>query len=438
MKSVMAGEDFSSTWLEARAKFREAASAAGARLAALKYEPLDTLPAVWRSLGPDVPLTIDIALLGDELSAPAMLLHTSGVHGVEGFAGSAIQVGFLRDVAARGGWHRRGVCAVVVHGINAHGMAQMRRWNERGVDLNRNFLIEDVTVGTLPGPDGARATFSALAAQPHAVYRQIYDFVNPQSPAALLAPLRFYALAALAVVRHGFGALKQAIAGGNYLPDETPSSAAPALFFGGRELEQSHRLLAQFMRRLGERRVAPLRRVVHVDVHTGLGPWGKDTLLAIDRDADPSAVSRVSDARDALHERAPSRSGERSSPRACDFALEVSADSRAGGTAYALYGTLVEGLVQVLHAAAGARVERAACIVQEFGTEHALAVLEALRAERALVKQAEMAGEPVPSANHPLRRRLRLAFFPDDDEWRRAVHARGQLLIEQVCGWLEL
>ena len=32
-----------------------------------------------------------------------------------------------------------GVAVVLVHGVNAHGMAESRRWNERGVDLNRNY-----------------------------------------------------------------------------------------------------------------------------------------------------------------------------------------------------------------------------------------------------------------------------------------------------------
>lgn len=33
---------------------------------------------------------------------------------------------------------------VLVHAVNPFGFLNNRRWNENGVDLNRNFLVEDV------------------------------------------------------------------------------------------------------------------------------------------------------------------------------------------------------------------------------------------------------------------------------------------------------
>ena len=84
------------------------------------------------------PLTIDIAWLGS-LSPKRVLLHTSGVHGVEGFAGSAIQLKILEDPPKP-----PADCAIIlVHILNPCGMAWLRRYNETNVDLNRNFRFKE-------------------------------------------------------------------------------------------------------------------------------------------------------------------------------------------------------------------------------------------------------------------------------------------------------
>src|SRR5205807_10591933 len=59
-------------------------------------------------------------------------------HGVEGFGGAGCQVGFLIDrlyeaLPSSG-------CALLVHALNPHGFAWLRRVNEDNVDLNRNFI----------------------------------------------------------------------------------------------------------------------------------------------------------------------------------------------------------------------------------------------------------------------------------------------------------
>lgn len=82
-------------------------------------------------------LYLDLAWFGD-LAAQKVLLSISGTHGVEGYCGSGIQVGSMRT-----GWHLQAdseVAIVMIHGLNPYGMSHLRRVNEDGVDLNRNFL----------------------------------------------------------------------------------------------------------------------------------------------------------------------------------------------------------------------------------------------------------------------------------------------------------
>ena len=67
-----------------------------------------------------------------------VLLLISGTHGVEGYCGSGIQVGSIKT-----GWHLKAdndVAIVMIHGLNPYGMSHLRRVNEDGVDINRNFL----------------------------------------------------------------------------------------------------------------------------------------------------------------------------------------------------------------------------------------------------------------------------------------------------------
>src|SRR5438477_12735844 len=124
---------FSPDYFTARDRFREAAAGAGGRMETL---PLDAKGPGGENLG------IDIAWFGAE-NPRRVLLHSSGLHGVEGFAGSAIQLQLLNDVPTIS----EDTALIVVHVLNPYGMAWLRRSNENNVDLNRNFLVDEPYAG---------------------------------------------------------------------------------------------------------------------------------------------------------------------------------------------------------------------------------------------------------------------------------------------------
>ena len=109
---------FSATYQEARAKFLDASKAADARVESFKNP----------SVGPGgEALYTDVAILGAS-DAKTVLVLGSGTHGVEGFAGSGIQTGLLRDgLATRLGPNLR---VVMIHAVNPYGFAHLRRVNE--------------------------------------------------------------------------------------------------------------------------------------------------------------------------------------------------------------------------------------------------------------------------------------------------------------------
>jgi hypothetical protein len=298
---------FSPDYATARDRFREAARGAGARL--------DTLTLTAR--GPDSgPLSIDIALLGNQAPQRA-LLHTSGLHGVEGFAGSAVQLRTLEippQLPSDG-------ALVLVHVLNPYGMAWLRRANENNVDLNRNFIANG------EGWAGAPAR-----------YRAINALINPPGP-----PRRdcFYARAIACVLRHGFAPLKQAVAEGQY---EFPRG----LFFGGKMLEEGPRLYLEWLRAT----LAGARYIFALDLHTGLGKRCRESLIQ-EAGAGTTGAAALSAA----------------------LGHEVTDPAHASPVAYRIRGGLGSALP---HRLPDTHID---FVLQELGTYSALRVLRALRDE---------------------------------------------------------
>ncbi len=232
--STAAESLFSPDYRTARNRFRDAARRAGATLDALSLEARGPLQE---------DLTIDIARLGTR-AAPRVLLHTSGMHGVEAYAGSAVQLAALANPPALPG----GCELVLVHALNPYGMAWLRRTNENNVDLNRNFLrLDERWVGA------------------PALYPHLDPLLNPPSPPARDG---FRLRLALLALRHGPRAVRQAIAEGQY---EYPRG----LFFGGKALEPGPRMYLDWLRH----NCSQAERLFALDLHTGLGRSGEAMLI---------------------------------------------------------------------------------------------------------------------------------------------------------------
>ena len=231
---------FSPHYDAARRRFRQAAEQAGLQL--------ETHPLA--SVGPEgIDLSIDVAIAGHPLARQALIL-SSGLHGVEGFFGSAVQLAILeRGLATL-------ACApplklILIHALNPFGFAWRRRVNEDNVDPNRNFLLRGESY------EGASRAYRRLAA-----------FLNPPcSPSRFDAPL-FWCRAAWEISRHGLPTLRQAVAGGQY---EFPQG----LFFGGRQPIA----LLHILDRALPTWLADISTVLHIDFHTGLGKWATYKLL---------------------------------------------------------------------------------------------------------------------------------------------------------------
>jgi hypothetical protein len=183
-------------------------------------------------------------------------------------------------------------------------------------------------------------------------------------------------------VCYGYGALKNAVVGGQY---DHPLG----LFYGGDRLEAGPAALLPFLdAQLGGR-----RRVVHVELHSGLGPRGGRTVL-LEGNPDPAQVARARAA----------------------FGPDVAAWDPSNPDAYGIRGGMTRELARRL---AGVRYD---ALTVEFGTRNNLAVIAALREENRLHHH----GTPDPV--HPAKRALIEAFAPTDPGWRAGIPAHARAL----------
>jgi hypothetical protein len=214
---------------------------------------------------------MDICVLPGSTSSPTagLVIHSSGVHGVEGFAGSAIQIALLETILKVNQTPRPTV--ILIHAVNPYGMAHYRRVNEDNVDLNRNAMTE---------AELEELSKSHVNHHNKKIYQQFdTTLFNPTTaPTLWNSYIGFLPKVIWQLYKHGMLALKTAMVGGQYYQPR-------GIFYGGNNtLQASTKLLEQWLTRYyysperdNESRIDGV--TTWIDVHTGLGVSGEDTLL---------------------------------------------------------------------------------------------------------------------------------------------------------------
>jgi hypothetical protein len=254
---------FSRSYAEARAKFRAAAREAGGALSSFRNPAARPDGAICESSGlhaaSDEALSTDAAWIGPR-TATRLVYAQSGTHGIEGFCGSGIQIGWLQQ-----GLQRElpaDTALLLTHAINPYGFAWERRVTEDNVDLNRNFVDHGAGYPVNAGYETLKEAICppAWSADAVAAADQILmDFAR----------------------EHGRMALQTAITAGQY-------SHAEGVFYGGRSETWSNRALAELLRAHAGR----VKQLAYIDLHTGLGPYGVGEIMNNHAPGEP-AFARV-------------------------------------------------------------------------------------------------------------------------------------------------
>jgi hypothetical protein len=353
---------FSVDYFSARERFRRGAARLG--------WVVETHPIAAR--GPaGQELTVEIAHTGDGQAADTLVV-SSGLHGVEGFFGSAVQCALMEQ------WPLLrpppGVRVVLLHALNPFGFCWVRRFDEQNVDPNRNFLCGgEVYCGS------------------HRAYGELEGWLNPRR---LRWGWELPSLRAMwEALRLTPATLRAAVAGGQY---DYPHG----LFYGGAGPSTARRLLEAHLGRW----IGGSSRVLHLDLHTGLGRWATYKLLA---------DNPLGEARTAWLGRC--------------FGPGALENNDSSGVAYPARGSLGSWC------AARFPAVDYTYLCAEFGTYRPLAVLAGLRAEN----QAHHWGRPRAFSTRRAKRRLRELFSPASPGWRRRVLSQALTLLRTALGALE-
>jgi hypothetical protein len=311
---------------------------------------------------------LDIAELGPQ-DSENLLLHVSGTHGIEGYAGAAIQHALLASDILQ----QSKVSISLVHVLSPWGMHEGRKVNAENIDLNRNFLFNA----------------EAFRGCPEA-YAKLYTFINPQK----IGPLDcFLPKAAYYIARYGFAALKQAIAGGQY-------EYAQGLFWGGKKLAPESQAFINYCREKAKGR----KRVGLIDVHTGLGSFGQESLLV---DAQLSQASQ-----NVLRNHLGSH-------------VQISTSDTS--VAYTTSGGLAEAIPTLFPNA------EVLPLVQEFGTYSNIKVFELMRKENCWHHH----GAAVDGVERERgKEAFKIIFCPPDSAWQTKVVTDGVGLVKKMLSLL--
>lgn len=341
---------FQPTYAAARQAFLDAAASAGG-------EVIQNLHPLKGPSGET--LALDVTSFGSK-DAAKVFVTMSATHGGEGFLGSAAQVGWLaegryRDVPDD-------IAVVLLHGVNPHGFAWLRRVTEGNVDLNRNFLDYREPLPKKPEYDKLHPAICP-------------DDWTEEGLAAAEQVLNAYA------DEHGQKVLNRVVMGGQF-------SRPDGVFYGGAAPTWSRTTILDVLKSHTQN----AEHIALIDFHTGLGPSGHGECYIVGNEGDP-AIDRAHDlwGNEGVTLMA-SKSGQQT-----HYGYNLTGIARELAPK-AFYGNTLE-----------------------FGTHPLETVYRALRADNWLHLHGDLNSDFAKQVKADLKE----AFCPDTPEWREAVYARS-------------
>ena len=175
-----------------------------------------------------------------------LIVLTTGVHGMEGYIGSAMLDVFFEDIYPTIDTDKTGI--LIVANVNPYGMKYMRRYNENNVDLNRNF-IED---------------WSNFDLSSNKEYPKVDKFLQPTGKMgnAFWHEVGFYLSLAKEAIFTGADTISDALLTGQY-------EYAEGVYYGGNGDEASTTYLKDVFADCID---GEYENIIHVDIHSGYGP----------------------------------------------------------------------------------------------------------------------------------------------------------------------
>jgi hypothetical protein len=195
----------------------------------------------------DDDLTVDISYLPAQKDSTNLIILISGLHGVEGYVGHAVQQLFVRMHLNDHLVEDTGI--LLIHGVNPFGFKYTRKVTENNIDLNRNSPSGESLYETIN--DG---------------YPVVYDLVNPKAKVnkSSLGNRLFFLKAINEIRKASLPVLRQAVLQGQY-------EFAEGIYYGGKQPEPQIEALEPLIASISR----PYQKILALDIHTGYGERGK-------------------------------------------------------------------------------------------------------------------------------------------------------------------
>jgi predicted deacylase len=336
----------------------------------LKLAGSNTLSS-WE-LPTDSRLTTDLALLKyGKTPSDEVIVISSGLHGIEGYVGSSIQRDLMKNFKFKSD-------VLMVHALNPWGMKNKRRVDENNIDLNRNF-IEGSEAFKIANPD----------------YLKINSFLNPTEFVSInfFQRFGFFARSIQLILQFGIEPLRKSILVGQY-------TESKGLYYGGSAVSY----LKNKVDHLLKTTLAPYKKILWIDLHTGYGENRKLHLLANDEN---------------------STEGQRLKARFKDQKIDF-------GNQKSFYKTTGD-LAGYLNSKSTDSQEITA-LVFEYGTldsQKTLGSIESLR-RMVLENQGFQYGYTNEDSKLKTRELFQDQFFPQDSDWKKSIKDQTDLLFKSI------
>lgn len=341
----------SSSYQEARDRFLDAALSISCDIESFENKQFR---------GPnDEKLFCDVACVGNKKSHKKLVI-SSGVHGIEGYCGSAMQTLLMSKLL--GDLDLSDVQLVLVHALNPYGFAHGTRNNEDNIDLNRNFI--DFNSLLTKSEDISEFRDS--------VYPE--DWIDSDLNEVENNVDRY-------ISQFGEAKFQTMMTQGQYSWPLDP-------YFGGEKVSWSNKTWFEICKRYFN----PTDNILHLDLHTGLGPSGACELIYTGR-PDDEMISQT---------------------KGIFSSSDVIAPGMQGSVSPAISGALANGLLS--------SSPESICIALEFGTVPTMQMLKSVIAANWLYNNDSCSNE----ISTAIKSRVRDSFFVDDESWLEQVWAHTQ------------
>lgn len=310
-----------------------------------------------------------------------LLILISGTHGIEAFAGSAVQR-YLLDQNL----NNVNTAILMIHGFNLYGFKNDRRVNEANIDLNRNFVL----TREMFKPDDQK-------------YALINSFLNPSNPPStgFFSHTGFILNSIKNIVLYSMDTLRSSILKGQY-------TYPKGVFYGGDKTQIQSLLIQDLI--IEFIKPGSFKKVMLVDLHTGYGEKAKLHLLA-------------------------GKSTDQNSQNLLKVYNKDEIDFADKKNFYAVEGEMLNYFMDKIKLNVDTEVSG---ITFEYGTmdsQKTLGSIESLR--RVVLENQNFHNSAEQAESEKIKALYREMFYPSDTSWREAVLKQTDEKLQKILVYLK-